>query len=107
MKTYKDLLDVLSSLSEEQLNTEIKFLPVGIPESEAPTLECGKIASSFDLVIADRDVIHCKFPSDSWQESGYTDNLSFEEIEEDKEERQVNTIAVRKGDPYFLCILDY
>lgn len=107
MKTYKELLDVLSRLNEDQLNSEIKFLPVGVPLSEAPTLSCSEIASSFDLVIADSDVVYCDFPSDSWQESGYTDNMSFEELDEDKEEGQVNTIEVKEGYPYFLCTIDY
>lgn len=107
MKTYKDLLDVLSRLGEEQLNTQIRFISVGIPESEAPSLACDEIASSFDLVIADSDVVYCEFPSDSWQESGYTDNMSFDELEEDKEEGQVNTIVVKEGYPYFSCTLDY
>lgn len=39
--------------------------------------------------------------------SGYTDGLTFEELEEDKEEGQVNTIEVREGYPYFLCTLGY
>lgn len=107
MKTYRDLLDVLSKLSEEQLNTEVKFLAVGYPEGEAPQMECDEIASSFDLVLADSDVIYCEYSADSYQESGYTDNLTFEELEDDKEEGQVNTIVVKKGDPYFLCNVDY
>lgn len=43
MKTYRDLLDVLSKLSEEQLNTEVKFLAVGYPEGEAPQMECDEV----------------------------------------------------------------
>lgn len=106
MKTYKELFDVLSRLNEEQLNTEIRFLPVGFPESEAPTLTCDEIAPSFDLVIADSDIIYCEVPYDSWMESGYTE-LSLEELEENKEEGQVNTVVVKEGYPYFLCTQGY
>lgn len=46
MKTYKESLDILTKLNEDQLNTEIKFIPVGVPESETTTLTCEEIASS-------------------------------------------------------------
>lgn len=107
MKTYKELLDVLSKLSEKQLKNKVQFIAVGCPECEAPTLECSEIASSFDLVLADSDIIHSKFGPDSYQEDGYTDSTSLEELEEDKEDGQVNTIAVKEGDPVFICTVEY
>lgn len=101
MTTYRDLLEKLMKMNDNQLDSEIKFLPVGWSDYDVPSLEISDIASSFELVFAEEDVVYAEYSSDSYMESGYSDYLSFEGQEEEKEEGQVNTLVVKKGYPYF------
>lgn len=105
MTTYRDLLEQLLKMNDKQLDYEIKFLPVGWADWDVPKLEITDIGSSFDLVIADEDVVYSEFSSDSYMQSGYTDCMSFKRQEREKEKGQVNTLVVKKGYPYF-CLTD-
>lgn len=84
MPTFRDLYDKLATLSPEQLDCEIKVIPVGFTDSDAAAiLRYDVIPEVLEITKAPRDLYHCK-PSgedSEWMEPSICD-FSEDEVKE-------------------------
>ena len=61
MPTYRDLYDKLATLTPEQLDSEIKIIPVGFTDADAASiLRYDIIPEVLEITKAPRDLYHCK-----------------------------------------------
>ena len=103
MPTYRELYEKLSALSAEQLDREIKIIPVGYTDSDAAAIfRYDIIPQVLELAKASKDLYYCH-PTDEedWVEPGIMD-FSESEIEEmgiDKDEDYVR--ICKKGEIFF------
>ena len=105
MPTYRDLLDKLAALSHEQLDTEIKVIPLGYTEDIAKKMvTCESIPQILELSKVSRDIYYYS-PSDTedaeWIEPGLCD-FSDDEVKElgiDQDEDY--KLVCRKGEIIF------
>ena len=75
MPTYRDLFEKLGKLSQEQLDSEIRIIPVGYTDADAlAILNYQTIPHVLELTKAVRDLYYCK-PSEEedWVASGVMD----------------------------------
>ena len=85
MPTYRDLLEKLGSLSHEQLDTEIKVIPLGYTDEVArKIINCENIPQVLELSKVSRDIYYYS-PSDTedaeWIEPGLCD-FSEDEVKD-------------------------
>ncbi|MCQ2179019.1 MAG: hypothetical protein MJY91_02810 [Bacteroidales bacterium] len=84
MPTFRDLYDKLATLNPEQLDCEIKVIPVGFTDSDAAAiLRYDVIPEVLEITKAPRDLYHCK-PSgedSEWMEPSICD-FSEDEVKE-------------------------
>lgn len=85
MPTYRDLLDKLSAMSYEELDTEIKVIPLGYTDDIARKIvSCDTIPEVLELSKASRDIYYFS-PSDTedadWIEPGLCD-FSDDEVKD-------------------------
>lgn len=104
MATYRDLLDKLLIMSQEQLDSEIKVIPLGYTDSDAQMLlDYRSIPQVLEIAKASRDIYHFA-PSEEdgeWCEPGMCD-FAEDEIRDmgiDKDEDY--TLICHKGETIF------
>lgn len=101
MPTFRDLYEKLSKLSPEQLDSEIKIIPVGYSDDDVVALlNYHNIPDRVKLAVADCDIYHYQPGPDSWMDAGVGD-LTEDDIKEmGIEEDEEYTRICRKGEVY-------
>ncbi len=104
MPTYRDLYDKLAALSPEQLDSEIKIIPVGFTDSDAAAiLRYDIIPEVLELAKAPRNLYHCKPSGEDaeWMESSVCDFAEDEIKDMGIDEDPDYTLICRKGEMIF------
>lgn len=103
MPTYRDLLNKLEALSQEQLDTEIKVIPLGYTDDIArKMLNCDVLPQILELGKASRDIYHYSPSEDAdWIEPGLCDFSEDEVKELGIDEDEDYTLVCRKGEVIF------
>jgi len=101
MPTYRDILDKLSQMSSEQLDTEVRIIPVGFTDNDAAELlKYPTIPYALKLDKAASDIYYYK-PSDNseddFQEPGIVDFSEEETRELGIADDPDYTLICRKG----------
>jgi len=102
MPTYRDLLDKLSTLSSEQLDQDIKIVPLGYTDDLAHSiLRYRFIPGVLELTKASRSIYHYSANEESFMESGVADfsDDEIKDLEIDKD-RDYHLIC-KKGEVFF------
>ena len=103
MPTYRDLYDKLANLSQEQLDSEIRVVPVGYTDNDASALlRYDLIPQVLELSKASRNLYHCApEEGEEWMEAGVAefsdDEVREMEIDSDKD----YTLLCSKGTVIF------
>lgn len=104
MPTYRDLYDKLAALSPEQLDSEIKIIPVGFTDSDAAAiLRYDIIPEVLELAKAPRNLYHCKPSGEDaeWMEPSVCDFAEDEIKDMGIDEDPDYTLICRKGEMIF------
>ena len=105
MPTYRDLLEKLGALSHEQLDTEIKVIPLGYTDSDVKKLlSCDILPQVMELSKVSRDIYYFN-PSDTedaeWLEPGLCDFSEDEVKEMGIDQDKDYTLVCKKGEIIF------
>ena len=104
MPTYRDLYDKLAALNPEQLDSEIKIIPVGFTDSDAAAiLRYDIIPEVLELAKAPRNLYHCKPSGEDaeWMEPSVCDFAEDEIKDMGIDEDPDYTLICRKGEMIF------
>lgn len=103
MPTYRDLYDKLATLSQEQLDSEIKVIPVGYTDNDAAALlRYDILPQVLELGKASRDLYHyAPSEEEDWIEPGITDFSESEVQEMGIAEDEDYTLVCKKGEVIF------
>lgn len=100
MPTYRELYDKLATLSAEQLDSEIRIIPLGYTDSDAATiLRYDLIPEVLEFSKVSRDIYYCK-PSEEdaeWMEAGVVDFSEDEAKEMGIDQDEDYTLICKKG----------
>lgn len=105
MPTYRDLLNKLEALSQEQLDTEIKVIPLGYTDDiAAKLLTCNSIPQILELSKVSRDIFYYS-PSDTedadWIEPGLCDFSEDEVRDLGIDQDEDYNLVCKKGEVIF------
>lgn len=103
MPTFRDLYDKLASLSQEQLDCEIKVIPVGYTDGEAAELlTYDLIPQVLEISKASRNLYHCNPGEDAeWMEAGIADFSEDEVKDMGIDQDEDYKLICRKGETFF------
>lgn len=101
MPTFRDLYERLAKLTPEQLDCEIKIIPVGYSDEDvAAHLNYINIPDKVKIAVADCDIYHYEPGPDSWMDAGVGD-LTDDDIKEmGIAEDEEYTLICHKGETY-------
>ena len=103
MPTYRELFEKLGKLTQEQLDSEIRIIPVGYTDADAlAILNYQTIPHVLELTKAVRDLYYCKPSEDEdWVASGVMDFSESEVQELGIAEDSDYTLICKKGEVIF------
>lgn len=102
MPTYRDLYDKLATLSAEQLDSEIKIIPVGYTDDDAAAiLSYPNIPKVLELTKCSRNIYHCHPQDDDILEPGLVDFSDDEVRDMGINEDEDYTLVCKRGETVF------